>query len=94
MRVCHAGRRAVVAAVVVLGLAGSGLRAQAQEGPGGALNPNRDCITVVNCQYAKGGSFRGCVSSYRCKTCRFVRANCSVGDTRNVCRRLRCSWDG
>jgi hypothetical protein len=66
----------------------------AQVGPGGLINPNKDCKTVLTCQYAKGGSYRGCVSSYSCRVCRFVTASCRIGGSRGKCRRLRCTWGG
>ena len=69
--------------------------ASAQQGPGGAINPNRDCQTLLTCNYAKGGRFRGCVSSYSCRRCSFVAARCSIGGSwRKVCRELRCDWNG
>ena len=56
-----------------------------------AFDTTRDCQTLLKCNYAKGGSFRGCISSYSCKTCRFVPAKCTVrGET--TCRRLQCGW--
>ena len=56
-----------------------------------AFGATRDCQTLLKCNYAKGGSFRGCISVYTCKTCRFVSAKCSVrGET--TCRRLQCGW--
>jgi hypothetical protein len=65
----------------------------AQEGPGGTINPGRDCQTIVTCQFQKGGSYRGCLSSYTCRVCRTVRANCSIGGTRGrTCSELRCTW--
>lgn len=71
----------------------SAMSAVAQEGPGGAINPNRDCQTLLTCNYAKGGRYRGCVSSYSCRNCEFVTAKCSIGGSRGkVCRELRCGW--
>lgn len=64
----------------------------AQEGPGGLINPGRDCQTVTNCRFAKGGRFRGCVSSFSCRVCRFVTSRCKIGAKSGKCRRLRCSW--
>lgn len=81
-----------VAAFLVLGvlMASAGL---AQEGPGGTINPGRDCQTITTCQFSKGGSYRGCLSSYSCRVCRFVRANCSIGGTRGrTCSEVRCTW--
>lgn len=65
--------------------------ASAQEGPGGLLNPQRDCQTIRTCNFRKGGSYRGCLSSYSCKVCKFVRVSCGGG---RVCERLRCGWGG
>ena len=64
----------------------------AQEGPGGAINPGRDCQTITTCNFTKGGSFRGCVSSYSCRVCRFVAASCVVGGTRKRCFQSVCTW--
>jgi hypothetical protein len=65
----------------------------AQEGPGGTISPGRDCQTITTCQFKKGGSYRGCLSSYSCRVCRFVRANCSIGGTRGrTCSEVRCTW--
>ncbi len=65
----------------------------AQQGPGGGINPQRDCQTLLTCRYNKGGSYRGCVSSYSCRSCSFVTAKCSIAGRRGgVCRELRCGW--
>lgn len=87
-------RRMFFAAVPVLALA---LLAQtapvaAQQGPGGLINPQRDCQTVVQCRFTKGGSYRGCISAYSCRVCRLVADRCAVGVARRTCQRLRCSW--
>ncbi len=66
--------------------------ASAQEGPGGAINPGRDCQTVVQCRFTKGGSYRGCISAYSCRACRLVAARCSIGVAGRKCREFRCSW--
>jgi hypothetical protein len=68
--------------------------ASAQEGPGGLLNPQRDCQTIVACRFSRGGSYRGCISSYSCRVCRFVAARCEIGggDQRQRCHRIRCTW--
>lgn len=65
----------------------------AQEGPGGLTNPQRDCQTITTCNFKKGGTYRGCLSSYSCRVCRFVPAPCADAIPRNkVCRVVRCSW--
>lgn len=67
----------------------------AQQGPAGAANPQRDCRTVLTCQFAKGGSYRGCLSSYSCRSCAFVTEKCKIAGSRGqVCQKLRCGWGG
>ncbi|HEX2839877.1 hypothetical protein [Hyphomicrobium sp.] len=65
---------------------------QAQEGPGGAINPGRDCQTIVTCNYTKGGSYRGCLSSYSCRVCRFVASSCTISGVRKRCYKSVCTW--
>ena len=79
--------------VVVL-LAWAPAPATAQEGPGGLLDPQRDCQTVVTCRFARGGSYRGCISAYSCRVCRFVAARCEIGGVaqRQRCHKIRCTW--
>lgn len=75
-----------------LGAAAMPGRAFAQEGPGGLINPQRDCQTIRTCNYRRGGSYRGCLSSYSCRVCRFVPVACKgLGRT---CQKLRCTWGG
>jgi hypothetical protein len=76
--------------VAALAVAPEGV--SAQEGPGGLINPGRDCQTVRTCNFRKGGSYRGCLSSYSCRVCRFVQVGCKNG--RGTCQRLRCGWGG
>jgi hypothetical protein len=76
--------------VVALGLLGIwGQEAAAQ--PAG-LNLNRDCQTIRTCSYARGGIYRGCLSSYSCRVCRFMAAPCRMDAGRRVCQALRCTW--
>jgi hypothetical protein len=56
-----------------------------------ALNQQRDCMTILKCNYVQGGSFRGCISSYSCKTCRMVPAKCTVRGER-TCQKVTCGW--
>lgn len=83
--------RGAAAAFVVALLNGSP-EVAAQQGPGGAINPNRDCQTVLTCNFARGGVYRGCLSSYTCRQCRFVTARCRVGGRAGTCRKLQCNW--
>lgn len=90
-------RKVSIGAVCFLMLSGTGMLtaggALAQEGPGGLINPGRDCQTIMTCRFAPGGSYRGCLSSYSCRVCRFVRARCSAGSNRGrSCHRVRCTW--
>lgn len=64
----------------------------AQFGPGGAINPQRDCQIIKTCRFTEGGSFRGCVSTYSCRVCRFVDSSCTITGRERLCRELRCSW--
>ena len=80
----------LVAALASAGLAAAG--ASAQQGPAGVFDPARDCQTVRVCQFKKGGSYRGCISAYPCRTCRPVAARCNVGDRTRKCYQLRCGW--
>ncbi len=64
----------------------------AQEGPGGAINPGRDCQSITTCNFKKGGYFRGCISTYSCRVCSFVPSRCQIGAVSRRCQKLRCSW--
>jgi hypothetical protein len=80
-----------IAAIACLGAAPGSTRAQ--EGPGGLLNPGRDCQTITTCRFTKGGSYRGCLSSYSCRVCKFVPARCQIGGSGGkICRQVRCVW--
>ena len=76
------------------GLAIAAGNASAQVGPGGLINPQRDCQTIRTCRFERGGSYRGCLSSYTCRTCRFVKARCEIGGRRQNCQEMRCTWGG
>lgn len=84
---------AIGAGVLLVASLSGGGEAMAQAGPAGSINPNRDCQTVLSCNFRKDGSYRGCLSSYSCRQCRFVAARCNVGGARRgTCQRLQCSW--
>ena len=75
----------LASAVVMLAAAGA-VHAQ-------AVVPERDCQTLLTCKFQKGGSYRGCVSSYSCRYCSFVKARCTQPNASGkVCRELRCTW--
>ena len=52
----------------------------------------RDCQSIRTCRFTAGGSYRGCISAYVCRTCRPVRARCAVGTQTGNCHRLVCTW--
>ena len=87
-------------AFAAAGVAASGLKSGTPALPSqilsiqasGLNNPQRNCQTLRNCQFSKGGSFRGCVSSYSCRNCRYVVSKCSVGATTGKCERQVCEW--
>ena len=68
-----------------------GLSVAASAQPAG-LNSGRDCQTIRTCNFARNGTYRGCLSSYSCRVCRFVRSNCTVDGSRKVCQQLKCTW--
>lgn len=71
--------------------AAAALGTEARAQPAG-LNPERDCQTIRTCNFGRGGTYRGCLSSYSCRVCRFVRASCTVDGARRTCQQLRCTW--
>jgi hypothetical protein len=77
--------------LAVAGIAGSAVSATAQQ----AGSPQgRDCQTVRTCNFERGGTFRGCLSSYTCRTCRLqtVARNCNLPGGR--CQEIVCRWGG
>ena len=79
-----------LAALLVCGaFAVGGQEAVAQSS---GLDLNRDCQTIRTCNFARGGVYRGCLSSYSCRVCRFMRAPCRMDAGRRVCQEMRCTW--
>ena len=58
------------------------------------LNVGRDCQVVRTCNFGRGGAYRGCLSAFTCRVCRFIPARCTVDGTQRVCQRMRCTWGG
>ena len=77
----------VLLACGLLGVSAGQVAAQ----PAG-LNLNRDCQTIRTCNFTRNGSPRGCLSSYSCRVCSFVRTSCRLDPGRRVCEQLRCTW--
>lgn len=91
MRRLRSGLVTVTAAIALGGMWLS-LPAVAQQASG--INPQRDCQTVRTCNFSRNGDVRGCLSSYTCRTCRLVKARCSIGARNGQCQELVCSWGG
>jgi len=58
------------------------------------VQPGQHCQTVRECNFRRGGVYRGCISAYSCRRCRVRRARCNVGDRRRKCYRVVCPWAG
>lgn len=85
------GRRVAIAASLIAVSIAIVPTASAQQGPGGSISPQRDCQTVLTCNFGRGGKYRGCLSSYSCRACDAVPVRCRDG-SRRVCQQLRCGW--
>jgi len=81
--------RAWTLALAVCGAASFAPVAISQPVPG---TSQRDCQVIRACNFARGGSYRGCISAYSCRVCRFVPSPCYVDGRRGVCQRMRCDW--
>ena len=68
------------------------LAERAQAGPGEAIDLKRNCQTVRQCRFTRGGIFRGCISAYSCRACQFVPARCTISGREQICQRMRCHW--
>lgn len=79
---------------VVLILAASALGAPAVGQNVPLTSGQRDCQTIVQCNFKRGGEYRGCISAYRCRQCRVVKSQSCAGLSaqRPVCRRVVCTW--
>lgn len=69
-----------------------GLAAPAAVAQPAGLDLNKDCQTIRTCRFTSGGIYRGCLSSYSCRVCRFMRAPCRMDAGRRVCQEMRCTW--
>ena len=80
-----------------LALAITASLAQAQTLPPSALvsPPSRkDCQVVRTCNFARDAEVRGCLSSYSCRSCRFV-PRCQTIAGKRVCDyQAQCGWRG
>ena len=82
-----AGFVAAASVMVTVLAVGAPQRVEAQ-----VFDPQRNCQTVRSCRFERGGSFRGCVSSFSCRTCSFEAAKCTIGGSTGPCRKQVCRW--
>ncbi len=80
------------ATALLASVAASSVHAQSSSIPG--ADAQRHCQTVKTCRFDRGGSYRGCLSSYTCRVCRFVKARCEIGGRTQNCQEMRCTWGG
>lgn len=86
--ICRAGAALFIAAAMLP----MAVPAQTHAQPAG-INPAKDCQTIVTCNFRRGGRYRGCLSSYTCRTCKLVRTRCTLAG-RRVCEQFVCTWGG
>lgn len=84
----------VSAFLVIAGFLSAAEPVSAQAILPGAGSPQRNCQTVRTCRFERGGTYRGCLSSYTCRVCRTVKARCQIGEQSQNCHRVVCSWGG
>ena len=81
----------VLSAALVASIAVS---ASAQSLPGSFGIGQKDCQTIRTCNFARGADVRGCLSSYSCRSCRFV-PRCQTIAGKRVCDyQAQCGWRG
>ena len=57
------------------------------------LEAGKDCHVIQTCNFARTASVRGCLSSYSCRQCTFVkRSVVSVDGVRRTEWRSVCEW--
>ena len=59
------------------------------------LESGKICQVIRTCNFARGASVRGCLSSYSCRDCSFrKRATVTVNGIRRTEWRSVCTWGG
>jgi hypothetical protein len=71
----------------------AGLAAQAQVITG-APPSDKDCQVIRTCDFRRGAEVRGCLSSYSCRSCRFVPVCRTIAGQRRCEYISKCSWRG
>lgn len=74
-------------------LAGAAGQTFAQSLPA-APPSDRICNTQLTCNFARNAPVRGCLSSYSCRRCAFVK-RCQTISGKHICDyQERCGWRG
>ena len=68
--------------------------ASAQSAPGSFGPSQKDCQTIRTCNFARGAEVRGCLSSYSCRSCRFVPRCQTIAGKRLCDYQAQCGWRG
>jgi len=57
------------------------------------LEAGKDCHVILTCNFRRNASVRGCLSSYSCRQCSFVRRSVvSIDGIRRSEWRSSCDW--
>jgi len=57
------------------------------------LEVGKDCHVILTCNFRRNASVRGCLSSYSCRQCSFVRRSVvSIDGVRRSEWRSSCDW--
>ena len=68
--------------------------ALAQSLPGSFGPSQKDCQTIRTCNFARGADVRGCLSSYSCRSCKFVPRCQTIAGKRICDYQAQCGWRG
>jgi len=78
-------------AMIVLAISAGAASATAQVS---GRELGKECQTVRTCNFARGAAVRGCLSSYSCRRCNFVRSCRTIAGQRTCDYQARCGWRG
>lgn len=57
------------------------------------LEAGKDCHVILTCNFKRNAPVRGCLSSYSCRQCEFIkRATVSIDGVRRTEWRSSCDW--
>ena len=82
-------RKPIIASLFVAAI----LAAEPQAALSAGLEVGKDCHVIQSCNFSRTASVRGCLSSYSCRQCQFVKsAVVSVNGVRRTEWRSVCEW--